>query len=112
MVLFFPEPCLAECACAYLMDHWWLYWFTSSSVFPFIHRVVYGLGLMLLTRILLVCVDISMPYPATVFFSLSVSQQIDVDSKAQVAKQSSSDGHRREWNASFFYCITCKAVFF
>ena len=39
-----------------------------------------------------------------VFSILSISQQIDVISKPQVAKRSSFDGHWRQWGVNFF-CI-------
>ena len=78
---------MAHCACASLIfssindvqflvcaDLKYLNWSTSSSTFPFIHILVDGLlGLMLLTRILLLLELISMLHQAAVFSSLSVS---------------------------------------
>ena len=70
---------MVECACASLIftsffdvqslvcvDPTYLNWSISSSVSPFIHMLVDGHRLMLLTRILLLSELISMPYPATV----------------------------------------------
>ena len=65
---------MAECACASLIctslmlfapslvcvEPKYLNWPTSSSVFPFIHMLKDGFGLMLLTRILLLSELISM----------------------------------------------------
>ena len=48
-------------------------WSTSSSLDSLIHMPVDGLGLTLTTIILLLWELISMPYPATVSSSLSVS---------------------------------------
>ena len=45
----------------------------SSDTFPFIHILVDGLGLILLTKILLLSQLISVPYPSAVLPSLSVS---------------------------------------
>ena len=87
MALFFhssiASPVMAECACASLVftsftdvlslvcvEPKYLNWSTSSSVCPFICMLVDGLGLMLLTRILLFSELISMPYSAAVSSSL------------------------------------------
>ena len=77
---------VAECACTCLVstsyndvqslvcvDPKYLNWATSSSTFPFIHMLVEGLGLMLLTRVLLLPELISIPYSAAIFCYLSVS---------------------------------------
>ena len=55
------------------VDPKYLNWCTSSSTFPSIYMLVDGLALTLLTRILLLLELISIPYPAAVFSSLSVS---------------------------------------
>ena len=125
---------MAESACAtvwsllpLLMFRLWcvasryLNWSISSSVFPFIHMLVDGLGLRLLAKILLMLELISMPQPAAVFSSVSVScssstslpPSRSMSSAKQIVKRSSSNGHWREWDVNFFcffYCITCKAV--
>ena len=98
---------IAECACASLIfasfidvlslvcvDPKFLKWSTSSSGFPFIQTLVDGLGLMLLTRMLLASELVSMPYTVDLFSSLSVScfscsslpHSFDVVSERQVAK--------------------------
>ena len=48
------------------VDPKYLKWSTSSSIFTFIHMLVDGLGLMLLTTILHLSELISMPYPEAV----------------------------------------------
>ena len=91
------------------VDPRYMNWSTSSSVFPFIHMLVDGLGLMLLTKMLLSEL-ISMPYLATIFSSLSASwvlqvtafQQINVVGKQKVAKLLSTDGHCRQWGVNYF----------
>ena len=81
MALFFHSTAnlvMAECACACLIftsfnddsslvfvDPKYLKWSTSSNTFPFICILKDGLGLMLLTRILLLSELISMPHPTT-----------------------------------------------
>ena len=122
---------MAECACASLIltsftdvpslvctVPEYLNWSISSSVCPFICVLLDGLGLMLLTRILLMSELISMPCSAAVPSSLWVSgcnssSQIDAIGKPQVAKQSSSNGHFWQRSVRFFclFCCTiCKAV--
>ena len=79
---------MTECACActslifssfigvlslVCVDPRYLNQSTSSTIFSIIRILVDGLGLTLLTTILLLSKQISMPYPAAVFSSLSVS---------------------------------------
>ena len=97
------SPDMDECSCTTLIfssftgipllecvDPNYLIWSTASSTFPFIHMLVDSVGLMLLTRILLLSMLISIPYHGVVFSSLLVScwecffvasQKIDVISQ-------------------------------
>ena len=51
------------------------------------------------------------PFSELLQFFFTASQKIDIVSKPQVAKRSSSDVHWREWCVNFFcilFCIICK----
>ena len=89
------------------VDPKYLNWSTSTAV-PLQHMLEDGPGLMLLSRIFFVGGDFHAVSSSCFLKSFcelleffTASQQIDVISKLQVAKQSSTNGPRRQWRVSF-----------
>ena len=92
------------------VDPKYLKWSTSSSVLHSSIVLLDCLGLILLTILLLLelmsavsssCFHQSLSELLEIFFT--VNQQIDDVGKPKVADWLSSDGHRRQWDVTFFY---------